>query len=182
MKKTIFWVVGIVILSLVLRLVVRNEETLFLANTLSLNKLKNVTTCSDSDKWIFIDIKGRVNGPSITDGTMVSKVDFCSNSSTVVEYYCADRGPTNTAKLYVQSQAFNCIYGCSNGACITTYGYWYGYNTGTYWYGYGYVKFDNQGKPRFYLLLPLQTYTRELYENIVQKAWFSISRFFNNSK
>lgn len=71
-------------------------------------------SCEDIDEGINLTILGAVSGID-ENGESYSYVDYCTNSTTVVEYYCED--------LDYTSQEFECakeILGtyCEMGACV----------------------------------------------------------------
>ncbi|MEK6878346.1 MAG: hypothetical protein AABY22_01995 [Nanoarchaeota archaeon] len=62
------------------------------------------SSCTDSDNGKNLFVKGTAKSASKTMQT-----DFCVVSSKIREYYCAGNG--------VGSILYNCLDGCSNGAC-----------------------------------------------------------------
>jgi len=61
--------------------------------------------CVDSDSGKNYYVKGQ------TTGTTGTKTDYCSSTTSVVEYYCIQYG-------YPVATYYKCYSGCSDGACI----------------------------------------------------------------
>ncbi len=60
--------------------------------------------CSDTDRGINIFERGTVTNNG------VDHTDFCSNETTLVEFYCVNSTYSNIT--------YNCKYGCLNGTCV----------------------------------------------------------------
>jgi len=69
--------------------------------------LTNETQCYDSDGGKNYYLKGKVIWLNYTD------TDFCTDSDTLVEFYCGDGGRRD-------SESYQCPNGCDNGVCLTT--------------------------------------------------------------
>jgi hypothetical protein len=72
----------------------------------------NATTCTDSDGGINYEVKGLVNGIWSDGDTASNQPDVCGGY-ILNEYYC-----NVTASPYILMKAYNCPYGCSDGACL----------------------------------------------------------------
>lgn len=80
--------------------------------------------CTDSDGGKDYFEKGSTHGTMCAQGAMTRDwEDYCSDSNTLVEYYCVDsytvEGPTaGPCEANVKSTSHQCSEGCENGACL----------------------------------------------------------------
>ncbi len=125
----------------------------------------------------------------------------CAFGLSTCPYACQSTGVTNTWETCSpQCIPTACndpaiVYSCSQWylrwcplACQTSgngYGYGYGYggaSTG-YGYGYGYSKLSLLTKqPYLYLLNVFVKYPKSVYDAVVNKIWFKISKFYNKKE
>jgi hypothetical protein len=175
-------------------------------------QVKQLGTCTDTDGWINYVTKGIItvvtNGYTRVeqdtcnpDGGTVREW-FCGNQTDVAwllrsenyvncEQWCnngACRSCNNPEWILACSLGLDtCDALCMQWTWTSWYGYGYGYNrtwgTYGYGYGYGYKKLDpTTGKPWMYLLIPFKTYTRAIYDAVVEKLWFQMVKSYNKKE
>jgi len=84
-----------------------------------------VKECLDSDGGKnYFESGGATRGTICAQGAMIRDwIDHCSNSNTLIEYYCADSyssgsSTAGSCKTNVKSTTYQCSNGCNNGACL----------------------------------------------------------------
>jgi len=162
-----------------------------------------ITVVGKNGGWLFARVM-----PNLTDDTGVAI--RCTDTDSGLNYYVKwsllwgfvagtkktiDRCNGNVLNEYTCQKnwtvvTYTCPDGCSDWACTsigTWYGYGYGYSrTGwiySYGYGYGYQKIDPKtNKPWMYLLIPFKTYSKAVYDTVIQKIGFKMVKSYNKKE